>query len=72
MKNGTLTCTLTKLDAVTKKLQSGSIHMADARNRYENVTENYPIAKNYLSYDSEIVHNPEFESVIIGILVNRE
>ncbi len=59
-----LSSTLDKLDDVTKSIQSDTCTLSDARALLDCDLEEFPSVSNRLSATAQIIHNPEFETVI--------
>ena len=63
------------LEAVTKKLQTDSFRLCDARTLFDELLEEYPdieAFKKYLSREANIIHSMHFENAVVKIQRGKE
>ena len=60
--------------SVTIALQENDLDLEDSRNMFDEVLKCHtePELQNYLQPDSHVVHNPDFETAIRKILLEKE
>ena len=62
---------LQELDVVTRELQRENLDLADVRNLFDTVIEEYPESAQYLSSNASIVHTTDFETGLVKLLRAR-
>ena len=58
---------LRAFQAITKSLQDESLDLSDVRYMFETFLEKYPILREFMSQNAQIVHSSEFESALVKI-----
>ncbi|KAG3085971.1 hypothetical protein PI124_g18310 [Phytophthora idaei] len=54
--------------SVSKKLQCGTIDLADVRLLFDSAVEGYPCMRDQLKPNAKIVHSPVFESAVVKVI----
>lgn len=62
---------LEDVESISKKLQSESLTLLDARDLLDGLLEVQPTFSSYIASDAAIVHSPEFESAVVKVLSGK-